>query len=206
MIDIDGHSLTIEDIERVARADEGVAALADTVKASMSRSQGWLQGVVDRDERTVYGVNTGFGPLATKRIRPGETRRLSRNLVLNCAAGVGDSLPHEIVRAMMLIRANSLAKGLSGVRPEVAGTLVEMLNRGVTPEIGIQHTRAYTPGDVDLGVPGDASTVTCPGRNSTVGMNGVYTPFSSRVSGQLGLNEALEVGRLLGTDQDLPAG
>ncbi|MEJ2320411.1 MAG: histidine ammonia-lyase [Gemmatimonadales bacterium] len=146
MIDIDGHSLTIEDIERVARADEGVAALADTVKASMSRSQGWLQGVVDRDELTVYGVNTGFGPLATKRIRPGETRRLSRNLVLNCAAGVGDSLPHEIVRAMMLIRANSLAKGLSGVRPEVAGTLVEMLNRGVTPDV---------PAKGSLGASGD---------------------------------------------------
>ena len=124
MIEIDGHSLTIEDIERVARADEGVAPLTDAARASMSRSQEWLQGVIDRDERTVYGVNTGFGPLATKRIRPSEARRLSRNVVLNCAAGVGDPLPREIVRAMMLIRANSLAKGVSGVRPEVAGTLV----------------------------------------------------------------------------------
>ena len=97
MIEIDGHSLTIEEIKRVARADEGVAPLADAVRASMSRSQEWLQGVIELDERTVYGVNTGFGPLATQRIRPGEARRLSRNVVLNCVAGVGDPLPREIV-------------------------------------------------------------------------------------------------------------
>ncbi len=146
MIEIDGHSLTIEEIKRVARAGEAVAPLTDDVRAKMSRSQGWLQGVIDRDELTVYGVNTGFGPLATQRIQPGEARRLSRNLVLNCAAGVGDSLPREIVRAMMLIRANSLSKGLSGVRPEVAETLLEMLNRDVTPDV---------PAKGSLGASGD---------------------------------------------------
>jgi histidine ammonia-lyase len=146
MLEIDGHSLTIEDVERVARGDESVAPLSDAVRASMSRSQRWLQEMIEGDELTIYGVNTGFGPLATQRIHSGEARRLSRNLVLNCAAGVGDSLPREIVRAMMLIRANSLAKGLSGVRPEVAGTLVDMLNRGVTPDV---------PAKGSLGASGD---------------------------------------------------
>ena len=146
MIEIDGHSLTIEQIVRVARAGEQLGPLSDEVVASMTRSRDWLAGVIERDERTIYGVNTGFGPLASRRIRPGEARRLSYNLVLNCAAGVGDPLPVEIVRAMMLIRANSLAKGLSGVRPLVAETLAGMLNRGVTPEV---------PAKGSLGASGD---------------------------------------------------
>ena len=146
MIEIDGHSLTIEQIVSVARAGGRVGPLSDEARAAMSRSQEWLQAVIDSDERTIYGVNTGFGPLATRRIRAGEARRLSHNLVLNCAAGVGDSLPDEIVRAMMLIRANSLSKGRSGVRPVVAETLVEMLNRGVVPDV---------PAKGSLGASGD---------------------------------------------------
>jgi histidine ammonia-lyase len=146
MIEIDGHSLTIEQIVSVARAEGGVSPLSDDVRSAMTRSQEWLQGVIDRDEQTIYGVNTGFGPLATRRIRAGEARRLSHNLVLNCAAGIGDPLPRDTVRAMMLIRANSLSKGLSGVRPLVAETLVEMLNRNVTPEV---------PSKGSLGASGD---------------------------------------------------
>ena len=146
MIEIDGHSLTIEEIVSAARRGGRVSALSADVRAAMTRSQEWLQGVIDRDEQTIYGVNTGFGPLATRRIRASEARRLSYNLVLNCAAGIGDPLPDEIVRAMMLIRANSLSKGLSGVRPLIADTLVEMLNRGVTPEV---------PAKGSLGASGD---------------------------------------------------
>ena len=146
MIEIDGHSLTIEQIVRVAREGEAMAPLAEDVSAAMQRSYEWLDRVIERDERTIYGVNTGFGPLATRRIRPSEARRLSRNVALNCAAGVGESLPREVVRAMMLIRANSLAKGLSGVRPQIAETLLEMLNRDVTPEV---------PAKGSLGASGD---------------------------------------------------
>ena len=135
MIEIDGHCLTIEQLVSVARAGEPVARLSEKVSAAMRQSQQWLQEVVLRDERTIYGVNTGFGPLANRRIQASEARRLSRNVVLNCAAGLGDPVSDEVVRAMMLIRANSLAKGLSGVRPSVAETLVQMLNRGVIPEV-----------------------------------------------------------------------
>ncbi len=146
MIEIDGKSLTIEQVTAVARAAAPVAPLSGNVRAEMTRSMEWLRGVIERNERTIYGVNTGFGPLANRRIRPEQTSRLSRNLVLNCLAGVGDPLPEEIVRAMMLVRANSLAKGLSGVRPELAETLIEMLNRGVTPEV---------PSKGSLGASGD---------------------------------------------------
>ena len=82
--------------------------------------------------KIIYGVNTGFGSLANRQISADEARQLSRNLILLCVCGVGDPLPGEIVRAMMTIRANMLAKGHSGVRPVVAQTLIDMLNAGVT--------------------------------------------------------------------------
>ena len=96
--------------------------------------------------RVIYGVNTGFGSLANRQISADEARQLSRNLILLCVCGVGDPLPGEIVRAMMTIRANMLAKGHSGVRPVVAQTLIDMLNAGVTPRV---------PAKGSLGASGD---------------------------------------------------
>jgi histidine ammonia-lyase len=92
--------------------------------------------VVERllaEGRTVYGVNTGFGDLADVRIEPQQTAELQRNLVRSHAAGVGDPLPAEVVRAMLLLRANALAIGLSGVRPQVVELLIGMLNATVHP-------------------------------------------------------------------------
>jgi histidine ammonia-lyase len=83
----------------------------------------------------VYGVTTGFGDLATVRIEPAQTAELQRNLVRSHAAGVGDPLPVEVVRAMLLLRANALAVGLSGIRPEVVQLLVDMLNAEVHPVV-----------------------------------------------------------------------
>jgi histidine ammonia-lyase len=84
---------------------------------------------------TVYGVTTGFGDLADVRIEPSQTAELQRNLIRSHAAGVGPPLPAEIVRAMLLLRANTLAIGLSGVRVEVAELLIAMLNAGVHPVV-----------------------------------------------------------------------
>jgi histidine ammonia-lyase len=84
---------------------------------------------------TVYGVTTGFGDLANVRIEPAQTAELQRNLVRSHAAGVGEPLPVEVVRAMLLLRANTLAIGLSGVRPELPELLCAMLNAGVHPII-----------------------------------------------------------------------
>jgi histidine ammonia-lyase len=86
----------------------------------------------------VYGINTGFGIFADQRIPPADSARLSRNLILSHAVGTGSDLPGEVVRAAMLIRANTLAAGYSGVRPELVETLLEMLNRTVIPAIPSQ--------------------------------------------------------------------
>ncbi len=100
----------------------------------MSASRAVIERAVAEGE-TVYGVTTGFGDLADVRIEPGQTAELQRNLVRSHAAGVGDPLPVEVVRAMLLLRANGLAIGLSGVRPELVDLLCEMLNAGVHPVV-----------------------------------------------------------------------
>src|SRR6266545_5686781 len=95
----------------------------------------------------VYGVNTGFGDLATVRIPMGELRALQRNLIRSHAAGVGDPLPVDVVRAVLLLRANTLAAGRSGVRAGLAEMLLEMLDRGVHPVIP-QHGSVGASGDL----------------------------------------------------------
>jgi len=100
----------------------------------MAASRAVIDRVVASGE-TVYGVTTGFGDLADVRISPEQTATLQRNLVRSHAAGVGEPLPEEVVRAMLVLRVNALAVGLSGVRPELADLLVAMLNAGVHPHI-----------------------------------------------------------------------
>src|SRR5438132_29536 len=95
----------------------------------------------------VYGVNTGFGDLATVRIPIGELKALQRNLIRSHAAGVGDPLPVDVVRAVLLLRANTLAAGRSGVRPGLAEMLLEMLDRGVHPVIPM-HGSVGASGDL----------------------------------------------------------
>jgi histidine ammonia-lyase len=133
MIELTGQGLTIEALVAVSRRKEPVARLDEAVRARMQRSHDWVVDSIERGGKVIYGVNTGFGSLANKQISASEARQLSRNLILLCVCGVGKPLPEEVVRAMMLIRANMLAKGHSGVRPKVAQTLIDMLNAGVTP-------------------------------------------------------------------------
>jgi histidine ammonia-lyase len=133
MIELTGNTLTIEQLVAIARQVETVAPLDNEVRTRMSASHSWVADAIRGQGKTIYGVNTGFGSLADRQISADEARQLSRNLILLCVCGVGDPLPGEIVRAMMTIRANMLAKGHSGVRPVVAQTLIDMLNAGVTP-------------------------------------------------------------------------
>jgi histidine ammonia-lyase len=135
MIELTGHTLTIEQLVAIARHNAPIAPLSDEIQARMQRSHQWVLDAIEGEGRVIYGVNTGFGSLANKRISAGEARQLSRNLVVLCVVGVGDPLPREVVRAMMAIRANMLARGNSGVRPLVAQTLIDMLNAGVTPVV-----------------------------------------------------------------------
>jgi histidine ammonia-lyase len=132
MVLIDGNTLTIEDVRAVAGGER--VGLAAGVLERVRASRAVIEAILTSD-RVVYGVNTGFGKLSDVRIRPEDLRALQLNLVRSHSCGVGPPLPEPATRAMMLLRANVLAKGHSGVRPVVLETLVEMLNRGVVPVI-----------------------------------------------------------------------
>ncbi len=134
MISLDGEHLTLDEIIAIAR-DARPAALADVARPRIDASRAWVDELLVRGAPTVYGINTGFGVFANVPIRADQSARLMRNLILSHSAGIGDPLPEEIVRATMAIRANTLAKGFSGVRAVVIETLIEMLNRGVHPII-----------------------------------------------------------------------
>lgn len=137
MIAIDGAGLTLTDIEAVAR--DRVPVRLDMAAAERVRAaRDVLERLLNEDE-PVYGVSTGFGSLAQVRIARGEQRLLQRNMVRSHAAGVGRPLPVDEVRAILLLRANALARGHSGCRLVVVERLVEFLNHGihpVVPEIG----------------------------------------------------------------------
>jgi len=96
-----------------------------------------------RERRPIYGVSTGVGELCTVSISPADAQTLQRNIVRSHAAGVGASLPEPAVRAMMVLRANALASGYSGVRPLLIDRLLELLNRGVHPLIPEQRLGAF---------------------------------------------------------------
>src|SRR5688572_2839427 len=128
-----GRDLTIDQVIEVARGRRAVE-LDPQAAERMRASRAVIERLV-ADGATVYGVTTGFGDLADVRIEPARTAELQRNLVRSHAAGVGSPLGADVVRAMLLLRANALAIGLSGVRVEVVDLLVGMLNRAVHPVI-----------------------------------------------------------------------
>ncbi|MDP8979257.1 MAG: histidine ammonia-lyase [Acidobacteriota bacterium] len=136
MVTIDGSRLTLEEVQRVARQNETVE-IAHAAIQRMEHSRAVVERLADGDA-AVYGVNTGVGLLADVRIAPGDLEQLQRNVVRSHACGVGPPLSGAEVRAMMLIRANVLAKGYSGIRPLVAQRLCDLLNRGVTPVVPSQ--------------------------------------------------------------------
>lgn len=131
MVSLNGSALTLEDVARVARQGAEVELDPHAVKRMKAARE-----VIDRlaaGEAPVYAVNTGVGLLADTRVAPEELEQLQRNVVRSHACGVGEPLPEDVVRAIMLIRANVLAKGVSGIRPVVARRICGLLNKGVTP-------------------------------------------------------------------------
>ncbi len=135
-VSLTGNDLTFQQLYDVALRGESVA-LAPAAIERMNASR----AVVDRlvaSGATAYGINTGFGKLASVRISTEQVRQLQVNLVRSHACGVGAPLSEAETRAMMLLRANALAKGLSGVRPRVVETLCQMLNAKVHPVIPSQ--------------------------------------------------------------------
>src|SRR5213596_1904108 len=135
-VTLDGHSLAIEDVVSVARHGASVAVAAHSL-AAVHGSRRVVEAAIARGD-TMYGVTTGFGKLAHVRIRPEQARELQRNLIRSHASGVGDPLSVEAVRAMMLLRANVLLRGTSGVRPALPELIVAMLNQRVHPRVPSQ--------------------------------------------------------------------
>jgi histidine ammonia-lyase len=136
MLALDGARLTIAEVGAVARGPSAVAVSPDAV-ARMERSRALIDRLAAGDD-AIYAVNTGVGLLADQRVSRDDLDQLQRNVVRSHAAGVGEPLSREVVRAMMLIRANVLALGYSGIRPLVAERLCDLLNGGVTPVVPSQ--------------------------------------------------------------------
>jgi histidine ammonia-lyase len=128
-----GHDLTLEAVEAVAR-NGARAVLAPEARARMVRSRAVIEAIVERGE-AVYGVTTGFGDLATVRIAPADAARLQENLLVSHAVGVGPRFDVATVRAMLLLRANTLAIGQSGCRPELVERLLAFLEHGIHPVV-----------------------------------------------------------------------
>jgi histidine ammonia-lyase len=130
---IDGETLTIENVHEVAFDRRRVSLHRDAAE-KMSRSRAVIDAIVEED-RIVYGVSTGFGKLSDVHIGRDQITPLQHNLVRSHAAGLGEPFSEEEVRALMLLRANVLAKGLSGARPVVPERLCDLLNHHVYPAI-----------------------------------------------------------------------
>lgn len=133
---LDGHNLSLEQIEAIARQEVEVS-LDPTTRREVQASAETLDRLASQTE-PMYGVNTGYGVFSDRRIDHEEAASLSRNLILSHAVCVGEPFPPDVTRAAMIIRANALAHGLSGVRPILIDTLLAMLSLGVTPVIPSQ--------------------------------------------------------------------
>ncbi|MGO2083412.1 histidine ammonia-lyase [Vagococcus sp.] len=165
---LDGKSLTLEQVIEVARQGARVSISDEAVEA-VNTSRKIIDDIV-ASKKVTYGVNTGFGSLVKVSIPQEETRQLQENLIRTHSSGFGDPLKEDEVRAIMLIRINSLLKGYSGIRLLTIQTLMDMLNKGVVPHI---------PEKGSLGASGDLA------------------PLSHMVLPMLGLGKAYYRGELL---------
>ncbi|MBB3268125.1 histidine ammonia-lyase [Azospirillum sp. OGB3] len=130
---IDPGHLALPDLRRILR-DPPVLALAPGCRAAIDASARTVADAAG-GERAVYGVNTGFGLLAKKRIPPDQVRELQRRLVLSHSAGTGPDLPPGVVRLILALKVNALARGHSGVRMAVIEALLALYNHGVLPVV-----------------------------------------------------------------------
>lgn len=165
---IDGESLRLEDIIKVAVEKESIA-LSSISKEKVEVSREYVNKIIENNE-VVYGVTTGFGKFCNVNISSQDTRDLQVNLIRSHSAGVGEYLSEDAVRAMMLLRANALAKGYSGIRYSTLQTLIDMLNKGVIPRV---------PSQGSLGASGD------------------LVPLAHMVLVMIGEGEALYKGRVM---------
>ena len=136
MIKINGNTLSLEEIIQVSRSNEKVI-LDSSCFPIINKSAHQVQRIL-HGNKPVYGINTGFGVFSNKSISIEDSLKLNRNLILSHAIGCGVPLPREVIRAAILIRANTLAKGFSGARLIIMETLISMLNTDLTPLVKSQ--------------------------------------------------------------------
>jgi len=141
---IDGEHLRVEDVIRVARYGERVE-LGEEIKQRVEKARNSIEKIL-KEGKPIYGVNTGFGELANIRIEDEKIKELQENLIRSHSCGTGEALKEEEVRAIMFLRLNSLAKGMSGVRYELLEKIAEALNKKFYP---------YVPSQGSVGASGD---------------------------------------------------
>ena len=135
-VSVDGRTLDIAGVEAVARHGAGVT-LESTARKKVAEARRVVKDILDSGE-VVYGINTGFGKLAEVRISSDQLEQLQLNLLRSHACGVGDPFAEDVVRAMLLLRANVLATGHAGCRPLVVERILELLEAGVHPVVPSQ--------------------------------------------------------------------
>jgi len=133
VLELNGHSLRLEDIVQVARKRKKVS-LDRSAIAFVERGSNMVRSWVD-EGKTIYGITTGFGDLASKVIPADQSARLQENLLISHACGVGDPFPEDIVRAITLLRINSLIRGFSGISLNTLSRMVDLLNLEIHPVI-----------------------------------------------------------------------
>lgn len=163
---IDGNSLTLDDLVNVARYNFPVEISKEALE-KVKTSRQIVDNIVDAGQIS-YGITTGFGKFSDVAISKDECRQLQTNLIMSHSCGVGNPLSEEIVRAMMLLRANALSKGYSGARCETLEVLTSMINKGVHPIVP---------------------------EKGSLGSSGDLAPLSHMVLTMLGLGEAIYEGK-----------
>jgi histidine ammonia-lyase len=165
---LDGNSLTVDDVRRLSVPGMKIG-LSPSAKKRMRASRALVEEWVERGD-TIYGVTTGFGELATVRIGRDNLEQLQLNLIRSHSAGAGEPLTLNVVRAMIVLRLNAVAKGFSGIRVETAEFLAKLYNKGIIPVI--------------------------PSRGS-VGSSGDLAPLSHLVLGMIGEGNVVFGGRVM---------
>ncbi|HEV7553106.1 MAG TPA: histidine ammonia-lyase [Candidatus Angelobacter sp.] len=136
VLQLNGNDLSLHDLRQIVYEQRPVE-LADDARKKVVGAREVVEKLL-RENRVAYAINTGVGKLSDVHIEPAQNRQLQLNLIRSHSAGVGEPLSQAETRAMMLLRANSLAKGFSGVRPEVIDLICAMLNKGVHPVVPSQ--------------------------------------------------------------------